>query len=361
MAHSNSEKPVKQPRVHAPEIKTALSSRALYRTILVTSVVFLLLACLAVISSASIKEGEDRSRPRALVFVVPHLPPDVLEAAMASNKAPFLGLLSAAAGIYARLQTRNTELMASLVTMLTGNESSTATNLAGATSFLRELKRVGKKPIVLAPSSYWSAERVAGSNSNSNSSSCLRVGLFDSECSGLACPAANETAYCNAAEKLVSCDGKAHLYQEETLEAFRHFMKHDGDLLYVHMGFSTGAISTHEETLALMSDIGVMDGTLGKLALAANRRSIEAKESWLIMVVGAGGGGLTEVPLMMAAYVRGGLVRFGPIPGNATLADIRPTLQNWYGLISEDAAGRVRGMCSTGVLVRNCGTTTNWP
>ncbi|ORC93569.1 uncharacterized protein TM35_000014460 [Trypanosoma theileri] len=360
MAHSNAEKPVKQPGVHAPEIKAALNARAMYRTIIVTSVVFLLLACLAVISSSSMKEGEDRSRPRGLVLVVPHLAPDILEAAMESNKAPFIGLLSAADGIYTRLQTRNADLMASLVTMLTGNENSTATNLVGATSFLQELKRVGKKPIVLAPSLYWSAEnKEAGSNSSSKI--CSHVGLFDSECSGLACPAVNETAYCNVAEKLLSCNGKAHLYQEETVEAFHHFMQHDGDLLYVHMDLSNGTPTTNEEALSMMSDISVMDGTLGKLALAAIKRSTETKESWLIMLVGAGGGGLAEVPLMMAAYVRGGLVRFGPISKNATLADIGPTLQNWYGLISEGDAHRVRGMCSTGILVSNCENTTNWP
>ncbi|KEG09627.1 hypothetical protein DQ04_04921020 [Trypanosoma grayi] len=351
---NSSQKPVKQPGVHAPEIKEALSSRAMYRTIIVVAIIFLLLACLAVVSSASTQQGEDRSRPRAIVVVVPYLRPDILEAAMASNKAPFLGLLSAADGIYARLRTRNADLMPSLVTLLTGSEQSSAANLEGATSFLRALKKAGKTPVVLAPSSYWSEQGVAGSN-------CSRVGLLDSECSGVTCPAATAMAYCNAAEKLLACSSKAQLYEEEALEGFRHLLKHDGDLLYVHANVSSGTAAANEERMTGMSDISIMDGTLGKLALAIIKRSSETKESWLLMLVGAGGNGLTEVPLVMAAYARGSLLRFGPIPEDATLADIGPTVLNWYGLASISDAPRVRGMCSSGVLVDNCESTTNWP
>ncbi|RNC56934.1 hypothetical protein TcCL_ESM05504, partial [Trypanosoma cruzi] len=91
-----SAKQVNQPGVHAPEVKALLSARARYRTVVVVAVTFLLLACLFVISSSSSEQGEGRYRPRAIVLIVPHLPPDMLEAAMASNKAPFLGLISAA-------------------------------------------------------------------------------------------------------------------------------------------------------------------------------------------------------------------------------------------------------------------------
>ncbi|RNE98929.1 hypothetical protein TraAM80_08503 [Trypanosoma rangeli] len=113
--------------------------------------------------------------------------------------------------------------------------------------------------------------------------------------------------------------------------------------------------------MASMSDISIMDGTLGKLALAVSERSSTTKESWLLMLVGAGGGGLEKVPLVMAAYARGGLVRFGPIAEEATLADVAPTVLHWFGLSSAGEAQRVRGMCSTGVTVTSCETTTNWP
>ncbi|RNF13215.1 uncharacterized protein Tco025E_06280, partial [Trypanosoma conorhini] len=100
---------------------------------------------------------------------------------------------------------------------------------------------------------------------------------------------------------------------------------------------------------------------VGKLALAVIERSSTTKESWLIMLVGAGGGGLERVPLVMAAYARGGLVRFGPIAEDATLADVAPTVLHWFDLSSANDMTRVRGMCSTGVFVTSCKTTTNWP
>ncbi|RNE98930.1 hypothetical protein TraAM80_08504 [Trypanosoma rangeli] len=348
-------KPVTQPGVHAPEIKALLNSRATYRTAIVVAVIFLLLACLVVVATSSVQQGEDQSLPRAIVLVVPHLPPSLLEAAMASNKAPFLGLLSAADGIYSRLTAKNKELTSSLVTVLTGEGNSSATNLVGATSFLARMRKAGRKPVVVASSSYWSGQE-AGSDGN-----CGRVGLLDSECSGLKCPAATEAAYCNAAEKLISCDGKAQLYEEDVLEGFRHLMQHDGDLLYAHANVLSGPATTDEERMASMSDISIMDGTLGKLALAVSERSSTTKESWLLMLVGAGGGGLEKVPLVMAAYARGGLVRFGPIAEEATLADVAPTVLHWFGLSSAGEAQRVRGMCSTGVTVTSCETTTNWP
>ncbi|EAN89493.1 hypothetical protein C3747_25g93 [Trypanosoma cruzi] len=350
-----SAKQVNQPGVHAPEVKALLSARARYRTVVVVAVTFLLLACLFVISSSSSEQGEGRYRPRAIVLIVPHLPPDMLEAAMASNKAPFLGLISAADGVYARPLAKNTELSSSLVTILTGRVDSSATGLVGATSFLGKMKRAGRKPVVLAAASYWSAQ-VAAADGN-----CSRVGLFDSECSGLRCPAATEAAYCNAAEKLLSCDGKAQLYEEDVLEAFRHLMQHDGDLLYAHANALCGTVSTDEERMAVLSDISIMDSTLGKIALAVIERSSTTRESWLIMLVGAGGNGLERVPLVMVAYAKGGLVRFGPIPEEATLADVAPTVLHWFALSSHGDAQRVRGMCSTGVAAISCETTTRWP
>lgn len=335
------------------EIEALLKRRATHRTVIVVALIFLLLAFL-VVSSSSGRRGEVRTRPRAIVLVVPHLRPEAVEAAMASNKAPFLGSLSATDGIYARLRARNTGLTASLVTMLTGSVNSSATNLVGATSFLGELKRAGKRPIVLAPSVYWSAQGPTSGN-------CSRVGLLDSECAGTACPPTTEAAYCNAAEKLLPCDGKAQLYTEDVLGAFRHLMRHDGDLLYAHADVTSGAAATREEHLALLSDVSVMDGTLGKLALAAIERTRATSESWLLVLVGAGGDHLQEVPLAMAAYAAGNLVRLGPIPDDATLADVGPTVLHWYALSSPSDSQRVRGLCSTGVIVSSCKKTTNWP
>lgn len=359
-------RPVRQPGVHVPEIKELLDSRARYRTIVVVSVIFILLACLVVVSNASVRSTEEQSIPRAVVLVVPHLSSDMLEAALVSNKAPFIALLSAADGMYARPRAQNTELAASLVTILTGNVTSTATDLVGATSFLRTMRKAGKKAIVLAPSLYWSAqqqEEKAKKEATRANGRCSRVGLLDSECCGVACAAEDETAYCNAVEKLLSCDGKAELYEEEVLEGFRSLQKHEADLLYAHVNvLSGGGGTTEKERLAALSDISIMDGTLGKIALAAIERSRASKESWLIMLVGAGGDGLTRTPLAMAAYARGGLVRLGPIPEEEmTLADIAPTVLHWFGLSPAGDARRVRGLCSTGIAVNSCENTTSWP
>lgn len=351
MMKENSESgPDLQISICEEEIKGLMESRAMSRAVNVVVFVFLAVIFFFVASSPIRDEEKTCCRPRVILLVVPHLHPGMLEEAMASNKAPFLGHISAFNGTYTRLYAKNTDLRESLVTIFTGKTSPGAASLAGKTSFLGKLKRAGKKPVVLAPQLYWSTK-------GSANDSCDNIGLLDAECFGFSCPQESQAAYCNALERFLSCEDRSQLYNEDAVEAFKHLIQNDGDILYVHTWFSSGMATTSEDRMAILSDISVVDSIFGKLALAAMEHSRVTSESWLLMVVGAGDGRLKEVPLVMTAYAKGATVRLGSIPKNATLADISPTVLHWYGLSSPNDSQWLRGICSTGVAVENCPST----
>lgn len=54
---------------------------------------------------------------------------------------------------------------------------------------------------------------------------CAQVGLFDTECSGVACPTQTAEAYCNAFHKHTSCENATgEILGNQIVKAFGHVL-----------------------------------------------------------------------------------------------------------------------------------------
>lgn len=345
--------PPKEPGTHTnAEVREALHARALRRTVIVTALIFLLIACLAVVSSTAQEyEGPEdtTSQPKMVMIVADGLTPDIMENSLRSNKAPFTRLLNSSGGIYGYLSTP-AGTGSPLVRLLTGTANTASATLSGATSFLGVLKKYGKKPVVLAPTSYWSSNQIG------SGTACTHVGLFDSECNGTECPADNENAYCNAFYKIIACDGSAELYREDIIKAFQKTVEISADILYVQLSNfmkEESASVNYSSVLQLYSEMNLIDGAMGQLVLSLAERTRATTENWLIVVTGSGARA-TQTPMVMAAYSRGQLLQLNDL-GRASTTDIYNTVLRWFGVST--AEDNLIGICTDGIHAANCKTT----
>lgn len=375
--------PPRQPGTHSnAEVKEAIHARAKLRTILITAVVILLLAALsAVTSTAREYTGPDNAEhyPKAIVIVAEGLTTRMWHRSMASNKAPFTQLLNNSGGIYTTLnadysvtegeQEASTDgtAMTQLVRLLTGattpaSPSSLSSAAAGhLPSFLQSLKKGKYKPVIVAPAQFWSSP-LATSDDDGDDKTCERVGFFDAECTGAACPGKNENAYCNAFRKFVSCDGESELYHGDIPNAFSQTLLASADLLYIQLGGLKDIVGggATEEYLRVRSDVNLLDSAVGKIALALAERTKERAENWLIIVTTEGANVNWTAPLLMAAYSNGQLVQLKRPAEHHNLrtTDVRGTLFHWFNVLKDQVdESRLLGICSTGASVANCYTT----
>ncbi|EPY24812.1 hypothetical protein STCU_06992 [Strigomonas culicis] len=269
---------------------------------------------------------------------------------MASSKSPFMRLLNSSGALMGEVAT-STVSGSSLVQLLTGSQTNTATTLQGQTSFLRTLKSNGIKPLIAAPSSYWS-----GSTSDS-SGTCASVGLFDTECSGTACPDGTASAYCNTFRKYITCDSASELYQYQIMGAFEEGLRTGSDLIYVQVPGMTLTTENVGNTLQLQSHINLLDNALGQLATTIVQRTKSHEENWNIVLVGATGDTTTHtVPFFTTVYSSGEVVQLEKsLPSSPTTADIRTTVLQWFNTETSSLdTTRLLGICSKGSVVVNC-------
>ncbi|KPA82222.1 hypothetical protein ABB37_03340 [Leptomonas pyrrhocoris] len=344
--------PPKEPGTHTnAEVKEALHARALRRTILITAVVFLLLACLAVVSNSSRDAVSATGKPKMVLIVVKGLSPSTVDHAMKSNKAPFTRLLKAVGGAYSSIDASYAGSGNRMVNLLTGSSAETKSTLSGSTSILGWLKAAKKRVVVAAPSSYWS-RGTAGANP------CGQIGLLDTECSADACPEEKETAYCNAERKYVTCDDRAQLYQDELPTAFQKAINLSADVLYFQSsGIAEAAANDLEASAQERSEVNLLDATVGRIALALSKRSSSTSEQWLLIVTSDGDNAAKAAPLLIAAYSKGEIVQLNSIAADAKTSDVFNTVKMWFEAGDADSS-RLLGICTSGAMVKNCKAAT---
>ncbi|AYU82500.1 protein of unknown function - conserved [Leishmania donovani] len=342
--------PPKEPGTHTnAEVKEALHARALRRTVLVTAVVFLLLACLAVVSNTARKTVGDTRKPKMVMIVAKGLSPMSVGRALRSNKSPFMRLLSKAGGQFATIAAKSTANP--LVNLLTGSATISADTLVNTTSILGWLKSQDKHTIVAAPSAYWSLG-AAGT------SPCPQVGLLDTECSGQKCPETKESAYCNAFRKYITCDDCAQLYNDEILLGFEKMINHSADALYFQLSkLAEAEVNNPELAVQERSEVNLLDSTVGRIALALSRRTSEEAENWLMIVTSDGANAEMAAPLLMVVYTKGELVQLSDIAEDANTADVANTIKYWFKSSNVNTS-RLLGICTDGEKVENCKSTT---
>ncbi|KPI83883.1 hypothetical protein ABL78_7081 [Leptomonas seymouri] len=340
--------PPKEPGTHTnAEVKEALHARALRRTILITAVVFLLLACLAVVSNSARDAVSDNGNPKLVLIVAKGLSPTVVSHAMKSNKAPFIRLLNATGGSYASVDASYAASSNRMVNLLTGSSEEAKGSLWGSTSILGWLKTQKKKVVVAAPSSCWSLG-TAGANP------CTRVGLLDTECSADACPEEKKSAYCNADRKFITCDDHAQLYQDELPTAFQRATNMSADALYFQIsGISEAASGDLEASTKELSEMNLLDAAVGRIALALSIRTSKTNENWLVIVTSDGDNAEQKAPLLVAAYTKGELVQLNSIAADARTSDVFNTVKMWFQSKAADR-NRLLGICTCGTVVKNC-------
>lgn len=340
--------PPKEPGTHTnAEVKEALHARALRRTVLITAVVFLLLACLAVVSNTARDTVGDTGKPRLLLVVAKGLSNSTVSRAMQSNKAPFMRLLAASGGSYAALS--STDAGANpLVSLLTGSAAAGAANtLSGKTSFLGWMKAQKKNTVVAAPGKYWSAGTAAATP-------CPQIGLLDTECSGEVCPSVAAAAYCNAYRKYITCDDCAQLYQNEITKAFETALNHSADAVYFQVGNLAEAVPGKLD-LAVQerSEVNLLDAAIGRIALALTNRTSSEAENWLVLVTGDGDNAEKTAPLLAVVYTKGTLAQLNSIPTAAKTTDVYNTVLHWFKG-SGTSTSSLLGICTNGDKVVNC-------
>ncbi|KAL7696301.1 hypothetical protein N2W54_007033 [Lotmaria passim] len=342
--------PPREPGTHTnTEVKEALHARALRRTILITAVVFLLLACLAVVSNSAREAVGDTGKPKLVLIVVKGLSPGAVSHAMSSNKAPFTRLLSSIGGNYSVIDAAYPSSGNKLVNLLTGSADAKQT-LSGSQSILRRLHDEKKKVVVAAPASYWSL-------GPAGTATCPQVGLLDTECSGSACPDEKEAAYCNAARKYITCDDRAQLYQNEIPTAFEKTISSSADMLYFQVSSIAEAASSDVEAAAQeRSEVNLLDAAVGRIALALSKRTANTAENWLMIVTSDGSNTEARAPLLVVAYTKGEIVRLNAIAADARVTDVANTVKMWFQLRGVDQ-NRLLGICTNGAEVKNCNKT----
>ncbi|KAK7200785.1 hypothetical protein NESM_000136800 [Novymonas esmeraldas] len=339
--------PPKEPGTHTnAEVKEALHARALRRTVLITAVVFLLLACLAVMSNAAREAVGDRRTPKMVMIVVKGLSPTSVSRAMKSNKSPFMRLLSISGGQYASIAANYTTTNP-LVNLLTGSATAAGDTLNGAGSILKWLKDQSKHVVVAAPGAYWSA-------GEAGASPCPKIGLLDTECSAQACPAVDANAYCNAARKYITCDDRAQLFNDEILLAFGKTLNHSADALYFQVS-SLAEATANKAELAVqeLSDVNLLDSVVGRIALALSRRTTVESENWLVLITSDGDNAEKAAPLLAVVYTNGQLVQLNSIAASASTTDVANTIKHWFNGKGTNQASLL-GICTGGEKVDNC-------
>ncbi|KAG5467831.1 hypothetical protein LSCM4_00916 [Leishmania orientalis] len=345
--HHKVQPPPKEPGTHTnAEVKAALHARALRRTVIVTAVVFLLLACLAVVSNTARKTVGDTGKPKVVLIVAKGLSPMSVSRAMRSNKSPFMRLLSRAGGQFASIAA-NYNTTNPLINLLTGSATVTAGTLAGTTTILGWLKKQQMNAVVAAPSTYWSIGE-AGADP------CPQVGLLDTECSGQKCPEAKDLAYCSAFRKYITCDDHAQLYNEELLLAFRKMVNYSADALYFQVSeLAEAEVNNVELVVQERSEVNLLDSAVGRVALALSERTSKVAENWLMIVTSDGANSEKAAPLLVAVYTKGELVQLNDIDKDAKTIDVAATIKYWFKGADVDTT-RLLGICTDGEKVANC-------
>ncbi|CCW60593.1 unnamed protein product [Phytomonas sp. EM1] len=346
--------PPKPPGTHTnDEVREALHTRALYRTAIVTLIVALLTIALIAITNTT-QEIQDTASysPKLLIVTFDGLEPEKLEYCMGSTLISFTQLLKANGGIYGRLKANYTTSGSLLVKLLTGSPSTTNRTLEGAESFLRRLKKANYRALIAAPARYWSSNQVE------SPSTCTRVGLFDSECTGMMCPGLDKVAYCNAYQKYLTCDGRSTIHANETMEAFRVALEKSADVVYVQIPrfaqTSSAEAATVEGLLELCGDLDLLDATLGMLVLSISERTKSRDENWLVIFTGDGDNAEHEAPLMMVAYSKGQIIQLNDFRNDYYTTDLYQTIITWFGLNSTANLTNVIGICTNGIKANNC-------
>ncbi|KAG5468231.1 hypothetical protein LSCM1_02209 [Leishmania martiniquensis] len=342
--------PPKEPGTHTNiEVKEALHARALRRTVLVTAVVFLLLACLAVVSNTARKTVGGTGKPKAVILVAKGLSPMSVSRAMKSNKSPFMRLLSRKGGRLASVAA-NYNTTNPLVNLLTGSATVAADTLAGVTTIFGWLKAQKKKVVVAAPSTYWSSGK-------EGTDPCPQVGLLDTECSGQRCPEAKASAYCNAFRKYITCDDCAQLYNQEILLAFEKMVNESADALYFQVSPLVEAeVNNVERVVQERSLVNLLDAAVGRIALALSERTSKVSENWLLILTSDGANAEKAAPLLVAVYTKGELVQLKDIEEDAQTTDVAKTIKHWFKGTTSNSS-RLLGICTSGEKVENCKNT----
>lgn len=328
----------------------------------ISSLVVLLLACLLVIyNTAQDYEDEEamEASPKLVFIVAGDISYPALLLARSSGKTPFIRQLLATGSVLERLEAR-LGTGSSLVKLLTGEVNTTSLTLEGHLSFLRAVKEAGFKPALIASSSYYSATE------GDTVGECPHIGLLDTECVGSSCPGENSAAYCNAAMKYVTCSGVGQYLTDDAFVGFEKAVENGADLIYIQAegllsdGY-TLANRPPKEMLERVSKINLLDGLIGKMALALSQRTSRLNENWLITLVSEGDNAYQQSPLFMAAYSKGMVVKLKRFEENEekSIAHIFPTVLKWFNMEMPSSSSALSGIdpvgiCTSGVKIKNC-------
>lgn len=336
------------------------SRRTAYRAILaVGTVVAIIVACITVVLTSGGSTVAGRVVPKALVVVVPGLNPTVLESAMASNKAPNMAMLAAAGGTYDRVAANSSDPTASLISLLTGtpvafHNVTDASRLSafynGAPSLLRYAKTASLRTSVIASEKYFSAGGyLAGS------ATCATVGLLDQECIGAACPNLDSSSYCSALTKIVLPNDESAL-MGTTLSTAVQGSLDARELILALVACFEDRRSDDDNSLRALSNVALLDGVVGQLALVLAQRSYQSSENWLLVVAGDGVNAQQQAPLLVAAYAAGAVANLNPINSlNGNVVDVFATVQAWFGVPNPaGVVGIAQGVCRDGSQKVSC-------
>lgn len=346
---------MKPPGTHTnSEVKEALHARARLRTYCISALVILLLACLLVIyNTAQEYENEEaiEAAPKMVIVVAGDLSYPAVALAKRSEKAPFIHQLVATGGSLGKLQAKYETGGSALVKLLTGDNATNALTLEGQQSFLRRVKEAGYKPAIVAPPSYWSATATDALGA------CPRVGLLDTECSGMACPGQNADAYCNTAFKYTTCEGVAQFFADDVVQGFRRAAESGADLIYIQAeGIQSDLYDSQERPISSMlerfSNISLLDSFMGEIALSLTQRTSTVNENWLMALTSEGQNNYFQAPLFISVYSRGMTAQLRNIPETAKTTDIVPTVLRWFDVSQTE--DDVVGICSNGKKIKNC-------
>jgi hypothetical protein len=299
-------------------------------------------------------------QPKAIVVIVPGLNPVVLESALNSNKAASLADLITRGAAYGRIAANTTDPTAALVSILSGtaanfhNVSSSAGLSAfqssAAASFLRFLNEASLKTTLIASANFYS-----GSTYNT-SGQCASVGVLDAECTGLACPSGDSTAFCNSATRVIVSNDDTALMSTIISNAFSTSAPGNSLVTIVVDAFST-LRAMDDNSLRALSATALLDGVVGQLVLAAAQRSHNANENWLVTIVGDGVNSAQQAPLFVIPVSAGSVIRAKAInTATGNIVDIFPTITSWFHLptASTSVVGSVQGICGDGRTVSAC-------
>ncbi|KAG5493926.1 hypothetical protein JKF63_01758 [Porcisia hertigi] len=339
--------PPKEPGTHKnAEVKEALHARAIRRTVVVTAVVFLLLACLAVVSNTAREAVGNTGKPKMVILVVKGWSPMSVKRAMRSHTPSFMRLLSNTGGQLMSI-TANYSTTTPLINLLTGSAALSANTLANTTSILGWLRMHGMRTVVAAPATYWSL-------GTAGTTPCPQVGLLDTECSDQKCPEVKGSAYCNVFRKYITREDVGELYRDNIMESLDKTISYSADALYVQLDKLTEAVPNNTKlAVKERSEMHLLDSAVGLLSMILSYRTSVELENWLMIVTSDGDNSEKAAPLLVAVYTRGELAQLNDIATGAMTTDIFSTIKHWFGGSGVDKK-RLLGICTHGDEVKNC-------